>query len=437
MWRRREAVREYVSASLWALPTLAVVAALIAGSVLSLVDVGARSPLRRLLFQGTADDARTLLIGTVGTMITVIALTLGLTVVALQLSSTQFSPRVLRNFLRDRPNQIVLSIFVATFAYSAAGLYTVGVSAGERTAEFPRLAVTGAIVLLMASLGVLVFFADHLAHSIQIDSIMGVVVRSTVKVIDEGLPGEVGGTAPKAPERAVAVSAPRSGYVQSVHPEQLLGLATAADIVIRIVPRVGDHVIAGTPLAWVWTVRPAPPEPPDSPDPARFEPAIAAAVRVAFERTMLQDTAFGLRQLVDIAIKALSPAINDPYTAVQSIDRLAVLLVALARRMLGDFQLSDSSGTVRVSAPAPAFADYLDLACGQIRRYGAGEPQVVHALLRMLRVTGEQATDDRRRALVVEQVTVLVADADRAIRQPADLAPLRDEADEVIRLLKN
>jgi len=139
----RDALKEYVRGSLWVLPTLSVLAALAAGTLLSSVSIGPRSPLA---FQGTPDDARNLLLGITGTMVTVIALLLGLTVVALQLSSTQFSPRLLRSFLRDRPNQVVLSAFVATFAYSAAGLYTVGVSGGSRTAAFPRLAVTGAIV---------------------------------------------------------------------------------------------------------------------------------------------------------------------------------------------------------------------------------------------------------------------------------------------------
>src|SRR5689334_23932668 len=130
----RDALREYVRGSLWVLPGLSVLAALAAGAALSSVRAGPRSPLA---FQGTPDDARTLLLGITGTMITIIALLLGLAVVALQLSSTQFSPRLLRNFLRDRPNQVVLSAFVATFAYSAAGLYTVGVSGGNRTAAFP------------------------------------------------------------------------------------------------------------------------------------------------------------------------------------------------------------------------------------------------------------------------------------------------------------
>src|SRR4030095_16927698 len=170
-------LREQVRGSLLVLPSLAVIAALAVGSVLSQVNVGADSPPA---FQGTAGGARTLLIGISGTMVTVIALLLGLAVVALQLSSTQFSPRLLRNFLRDRPNHIVLSVFVGTFAYAAGGLFEVGISAGQRVDEFPRFAVTVAVALLFLSLALLVFFADHLAHSIQVDHILRVVERNTL-----------------------------------------------------------------------------------------------------------------------------------------------------------------------------------------------------------------------------------------------------------------
>src|SRR6266480_6549692 len=237
---RRDALSEYARGSLWVLPTLSVAAALAAGSLLSAVNVGVRSPLA---FQGTPDDARNLLIGIAGTMVTVIALLLGLTVVALQLSSTQFSPRLLRNFLRDRPNQIVLSAFVATFAYSAAGLYTVGVSGGSRTASFPRLAVSGALVLLFVSLGLLVFFADHLVHSIPVDAIMETVQRNTLAVIEDGL--LTGGQeAPEVPAWAVPVVSRRSGYVQRVHPRALLPCATRHGVCVRLRPRVGEHMLA-------------------------------------------------------------------------------------------------------------------------------------------------------------------------------------------------
>ncbi|HEV8568054.1 MAG TPA: DUF2254 domain-containing protein [Actinoplanes sp.] len=421
MMIRRDALREYLRGSLWVLPTLAVVGALVAGGLLSLVNLGARSPLA---FQGTPDDARALLIGIAGTMVTVIALVLGLTVVALQLSSTQFSPRLLRNFLRDRPNQLVLSAFVATFAYSAAGLYTVGVSGGTRTTEFPRLAVTGAIVLLFASLGLLVFFADHLAHSIQIESIMSVVERNALTVIL----GDIleGGPPPPVAEGGVPMAAPRSGYVQAVRVKRLLAAARQDGVRVRLRPRVGEHVVAGTTLLWVWPVQGGAP----AAAPAVHQ-ALDDAVRIGRERTFEQDAAFGIRQLVDIACKAMSPAINDPYTAVQAIDRLSVLFCALATRTLGYHVASDPTGA-EVTVPGRAFGDYLATMCGLIRRYGSGEPIVVVALLRLLgNCAGIDGPDPHRLAAIDEQARLVVEDAERTVRQPADLAAVQAEAEAV------
>ena len=186
---RWEAWSEYAGGALWVLPAVSMVAAVVLGALLSRVQVGVHAPLHRLLFQGTVGDARTLLVGITSAVITVIALVLGLTLVALQLSSTQYSPRVLRNFLRDRPNQLFLSVMVATFTYSAAGLYTVGESAERRSVSYPQLAVTVAIVLLFVSLGALIFFLDHLAHSIQIDRLMAGIERATIQVMNQEPPG--------------------------------------------------------------------------------------------------------------------------------------------------------------------------------------------------------------------------------------------------------
>jgi len=420
---RRDALSEYVRGSLWVLPTVSVLAALAAGSLLSLVSVGPRSPLA---FQGTSDDARTLLIGIAGTMVTVIALLLGLAVVALQLSSTQYSPRLLRNFLRDRPNQIVLSVFVATFAYSAAGLYTVGVSGGSRTAAFPRLAVSGALVLLFVSLGLLVFFADHLVHSIQVDAIMRVAERNTIAVIRDGL-FTGGQDAPDVPEWAVPVASRSSGYVQAVRPGRLLAAAAAHGICLRLRPRVGEHVVAGTTLAWIWRVSPHNP----APDPRNICPALDAGVRLGFERTLAQDAALGIRQLVDVACKALSPAVNDPYTAVQAVDHLAVIFCALAERPLGNHVVRDGEGAA-VIIPGRRFPDYLEVMCGLIRRYGAREPTVAHALLRLLGSCAAVAGDDPERCTAIEeQARIVVADAEREVAQPIDLALAHAEAEAV------
>jgi uncharacterized membrane protein len=426
--RRSEAVGEYVRGSLWVLPGIAVLVALIAGVVLSLVPVPRDSLLYKLVFQGTPDDARTLLIGTAGTMISVVALVLGLTVVALQVASSQYSPRLLGNFLRDRNTQIVLSVFVATFAYSTAGLYTVGISGGSRVEEFARLAVTGAILLLFASLGFLIHFIDHLAHSIQLHTIIDVVQQKTSVVIAQ-LPdtGETGALA--VPAQAVPIPAWRSGYIQSVHPEDLYEAAKGAEAVIHLVPRVGDFVIENTPIAWWWADESARA---DTRVTERLGEDLIAAVLVGSERTLLQDAAFGMRQLVDIALKALSPAVNDPYTAVMSVERLTALLAALAPRQLGDIVLHDPDGPSRVVAHFPTFADYVDLAVGQIRRYGASEPQVAYALLRLLQVAATQTRDSQRRQVLASHARLVLADAERTICQPADLARLQSEGATVL-----
>ncbi|HEX2362740.1 MAG TPA: DUF2254 domain-containing protein [Jiangellaceae bacterium] len=412
----REVIREYTSASLWVLPTFAGLLALITGTVVSQIDLGPNSPLA---FQGTADDARGLLIAISGTVVTVIALVLGLTVVALQLASTQFSPRLLRNFLRDRPIQIVLSLFVATFIYSAAGLFTVGVSSGARVEGFPRLAVSGAMVLLFVSMAAVVFFADHLAHAIQIDAITGRVERGALGAISKDWPGQV--EAPYVrPEWAVALTSAYSGYVQTVHLEHLLPVAAQHGVTMRLRRRIGEHVVAGTKLVWIW--RPNAADQPPSPE--DFRRVVEGAVRIGFERTLEQDVGFSIRQLVDVACKALSPAINDPYTAVQAIDHLSVIFSKLSPRPLGDVVLREGDGVVIL--PGRRFDELLATACGLIRRYGSREPTVLLALFRLLgnctEFTGGNAD---RIAAIRTQAELIMAAGERDIAQPADLVALR------------
>src|SRR5689334_14528477 len=422
---RRDALREYTRGSLWLLPVVAVVVSVGLGAVLSRVDVGPTSPLA---FQGTADDARNLLIGISSTMVTVIALLLGLAVVALQLSSTQFSPRLLRNFLRDRPNQIVLAVFVGTFGYSAAGLFEVGVSGGERVAEFPRFAVTVAVGLLFLSLGLLVFFADHLAHSIQVDQVLRVVERETLEVISTLPTG--GEPTPLPPPDAHVVPAAASGYVQAVYMAELVRTAVRRRAHIRLRPRVGEHVVAGSALAWAWPVEADRPglheEAGRRIDAAVVDAAVTDAVRIGFERTLEQDPGLGMRQLCDAACKALSPAINDPYTAIQAVEHLTVLYAALAAKPPGEIT-GRAQGCV-VAIPTRSFAEHLSLGVGLIRRYGAAEPTVVAALLRLLTATVEAGGHaEEQRAVVIEQADLLMAAAERAVAEPADLALVRSE----------
>ena len=253
---RWQALKEYIGGALWVLPGAAALIALVVGIGISQIEAPPESGLSRLAFQGTADDARALLITISSTVVTVIALVLGLTVVALQLSSTQFSPRLLRNFLRDRPTQVVLSAFIATFVYSAAGLFTVGVEAGERTEDYPRIAVSGAIVLLFVSLGMVVYFADHLVHSIQIDAINRRVERNTRHAIAQEDTATVEEAAPQIPKWAVPLVGRRSGYIQTVYPLLLLPLVSDADVTLCLRKKVGEHVVEGTVIGWAWAPSP-------------------------------------------------------------------------------------------------------------------------------------------------------------------------------------
>jgi uncharacterized membrane protein len=419
---RRRVLWDYLAGALWVLPTLSVVVFLAAGALLSRVSINADSPLWALAFQGTADDARNVLIVVSTTMITVTGLVFALTIVALQIASGQYSPRLLRNFMRDRGTQVVLSVFVGAFAYSTAGLYTVGVQRAGEQAFVPRLAVSGSLGLALASVGVLIYFIHHLAHSIQIDTIMSQIQRETREVIDDVYPHASGGLereerCPDPPAHAVVLAAVTSGYIQAIQPAPLVDAAARHDLVVRLTRRVGDHVVAGTPIAWAWhrSSDQAPPQP------ALPEEAVADAVQVGFERTMVQDVLFGLRRLVDTANRALSPAINDPYTAIQAVHHLTVLLCSLARRRLGDQLCRDREGTVRVAVPLPDFAEYLVRSTAQIRRFGAAEPAVMRSLVQLLREVGSLAMSEDRRVACARHLWLVLEDAKRETAQPADL----------------
>ena len=414
VWRRWRDFLEYGRGALWLLPSVAGVVALVIGWVLSSIDVGDTGPFGWVVFEGTPDDARALLTVVSTAMIGVIATVFGLAVVALQLSSTQFSPRLVRNFLRDGVTQWVLAVFVGTFAYAAAGLYTVGLGAGGRIDRFPRLAVSGAMLLLFVSVAAVIAFADHLAHSLQIDSILAVSTRGTLRAIDAAREGTEEAP-PVRPDHAVPIPALRSGYLQLLTPGDLLRYVEEQGVTVELIPRLGDYVVAGTPVAHLW----ADPER-VLPDGAEVERVVATAVDLGFERTLQQDVGFGIRQLVDTACKALSPAVNDPYTAVQAVHHLSDILVTLASRTLGSVVIHRSNGTLVVRARR--FADYLASAVGPIRRYGAAEPTVAVALLELMTMCAITSQLSPTRADAVRgEAALLLEDAERRTENPADL----------------
>ena len=422
---RRESLREYVGGALWVMPFSAGIIALLVANALVRIEPVDEGFLGRLAFEGTSADARALLLAITGTVVTVIALVLGLSVVALQLTSTQFSPRLLRNFLRDRPNQVALSVFMATFAYCGALLFSVGV--GPEPEVYPRLAVNLAIVLLFASMAMVVYFADHLSHSLQVEAIMRRVEGEALDVIRDS-PTDVDMDPPSPPPWAVEIAAESSGYVQTTHPELLLPLAIQHGVGIALTTGVGQHIADGSAIALVWT--PSPDDP--TPDLEELKPAFNADVGIGFERTQQQDSAFGIRQLVDVAVKALSPAVNDPYTAVQAIHHMTAIFGALARRPLGPRVARDPDGPAVVVVPSRVFGQYLAKMCGLVRRYGSSEPNVMTALLRLMDHCAQIArADPARLDALSEQARLVLEDGVRDIAQPADAVQVIEEEAEL------
>jgi uncharacterized membrane protein len=413
--------RTELRGALWVKPAVAVVLALILGAVLSRVELTADGTFGRLAFRGDADDARQLLATVTGTMITVTSLVFVLTVVALQIASTQFSPRLMRTFLRDNGTQVVLSTFVGTVAYSLAGLYTVGGETGPGERFVPRLAVSVSLLLALVSVGMLVYYIQHFTNGIRINTIMLRIEDSALALVHAALPTADAAVAhaepPAVPPDACVVAADRAGYVQGFALDQVLREAVRADLVVRYRVVVGYHVVRGMPIAWVWGDGAG----------ADAHAVVRDGLRVEPERRFENDFGFALRQLVDIALRAVAPSRNDPYTAVQAIHHLTeVLAEAVTRPFVPDHR-SDGDGTVRAWAPVDTFEAHLRTVCDHLRWATASDPRVTLALLRMLGNVGAacRGDDPYRLDAVRRQIALVLDDAEREVRQPADAEALR------------
>ncbi len=396
-------IRDAFRTRLWPLPTIAVVFALLLG--LSLPGLDSRfdddlpSRVSGWLFGGDADAARSLLGAIASSMITVTALTFSLTVVTLQLASSQFSPRLLRTFTRDLFVQVTLALFLATFTYALTVLRAVrGSSDGGGSELVPKVAVTLAFVLAVASVLGLVLFLAHLTEQIRVETMLRNVHRDAVTtmrtVLNERDSASGGREAvPSPPQDAETLLVEDDGFLTWVDQDGLLSIAVEEEAVVSIEVHPGAFLVRGTPLGSVWS---------SGPDLLTGEAAeriaarVAACIHVGFERTSAQDVGYGLRQLTDVANKALSPGINDPTTAIHALGHISAFLCALSDRDLGAELLRDDDDRVRVVMHRPDLASYVDLGLSQPRRYGAADPQVLQKIFQILLDLSYRVAPDQR-----------------------------------------
>ena len=373
---------------LWPLPVLSVVLAVALGTMLPVLDAAVDDHLppsvSMLLFSGGPEAAGAVLQSISGSLITVTSLTFSLTVVTLQLASSQFSPRLLRTFTSDRFVHATLALFLAAFAFALSVLRSVRREDGATTAFVPEISVTVAFVLAMVSVIGLVLFLAHLTREIRVETMMQRVGRETRETIDRVFPPDrpTQGPAPGPGPGAIPVRSTRSGFLTSVDRDALVQAAVEASVVLRIDREPGCFLVEGVPFATAWPVVPGAVLP--APIREKLSEDVNAAVATGTERTNVQDVGFGFRQLVDVAARALSPGINDPTTAVHVIGHLSVLLCRLATRSPGPEQVTDDEGRVRVIIVLPVLGDFLDLCLDQPRQYGAADPTVAKHLLLLL-----------------------------------------------------
>ena len=421
-----------VRSSLWFVPTVLVILGAGAAVVLVELDIAYADVLGgqswEPLLNAGAEGARGMLTAIASSMITVAGVAFSITIVTLSLASTQYTPRILRNFMRDRGNQFVLGTFVAIFTYCLIVLRTIRGGGEKNGGGFvPLLAVAFGMVLALASIGCLIFFIHHVAASIQASTILKAIANETDAAIDALHPDEL-----RADEQAHAVDAhrqreiewravdaERSGYLQHGNAEGLLRFAKQHDVVVRLERAPGDYVAAGMPLASVS---------------GAIDKDAARALRRHFVigafRTVDQDAGFGIRQIVDIAMKALSPSVNDTSTAVTCIDYLSVLLSKLATRRL-EAPCTTDDGEQRVLASAPVFDDLVAKAFDEIRLSADGNVTIILQMLCALRRVASVTKSSSRRRALLEQTRVIIDAADRTVVAAYDRARINRDLTEM------
>jgi uncharacterized membrane protein len=433
---------EALRTTFWVVPTILVVVALVLFTVTFEIDLAAYHHHLSLPWwtkTGSPDAGRQVLIAIAAAIITTIGVVFSITILALTLASQQFGPRMMRNFIRDVGNQLTLGIFVGTFVYSVLVLGSISFLPGGTFV--PHLSITVSEALLLLDLAVLVYFIHHIASSIQLPEVIAGIARDLDRAIEAEFPEHhhvrhddadplsavTADLIETIQTRGAVVTAKQSGYLQFVGYGQLIEIAETLDAVIRLAHRPGHFVVANRPLATVW--------------PAGAAAQVAAALDKAHvtgpHRTLTQDPVFAIDQLVEIAIRALSPAVNDTFTALTCIDWLSAGLAEISSRVLQEGIYRGRSGKVRLIEFDPSYGRMVNRAFDKVRQAARGMPAVIIRMIDALAHIAENTTDDRQRAVLLRQGEMILRGAEDEVPEPNDLVEIRYRFDRLVQATTN
>jgi uncharacterized membrane protein len=402
-WRMRWRVYEYVRNSIWIVPAIFAVLAIALGLILPKVDERTDASLG-ISFGSSAGQG--ILSALAGGMITFTGFVFSILLLAVQFGSSQFSPRMLRRFLRDPSTKISLGVFMATFIYALLVLRTIGTA--DNPDFVPDTSISVSLILLLLSMLMFLRLISRTTQGLRVASVLGELGRDGARVLhrlyaEPGPDGETDEVAAGAGEGSRVVEyrgAP--AILQSADARGLVRLASTSDVVLELIPRIGDLLVSGAPLFRVHGAAAG-----------IDDEELRHSVAVGDERTMRQDPAFIFRLLGDISSKALSPGVNDPTTSAQALDQIEVLLRLLADRRLTPGVLRDEAGSVRLRYPTPSWEDFLSIALDETRLYGEGSVQVSRRLRALLEDLHAAAPPDRRPAIEA-QLALLDSSVGRA-----------------------
>ena len=415
---RREALRT----NLWLVPAVEVVAAVVLFAGTYALDRAAFAGDFRLpgwLLSGSPDAARQILTAIAAAIITVVGVVFSSVIVALTLTSTQFGPRMLRNFIRDRGTQVTLGTFVATFVYAVLALGAIGQGG---PAFVPHISITVTLALMVADLAVLIYFLHHITTQIQLPQVIASIASDLAGAI-ELQAGDGAAESGNAAARLVAglhgpggeVAAPRSGYLQYIQYRRLVRLAAELSVVIHLRCRPGHFLVQGHPYATVW--------PADAAD--RVARELARAHVTGPYRTLAQDVSFGVDQLVEIAIRALSPAVNDTFTALTCIDWIGDSLCKVPGRWHPTRVYRDAAGVVRLVTTETTYERLVQRAFETIRQAGRGMPAVMIRQLDALAKIMDRAAALGDRQLLLHQAVMIERLSQSSVDEESDRADIQ------------
>jgi uncharacterized membrane protein len=430
---------DQLHSSYWFIPTvMAVVATALAFIMLNLDRTGKLKIDYWWVYTGGADGARSLLEAVAGSMVSVAATAFSITIVALQLAASNFGPRLLRNFMQDTGNQVVLGTFIGTFIYCLLVLRTIR-GKGDGYSQFvPQLAVTVGVLLAIISIGILIYFIHHASSIIQASNVIQNVSSDLHSAIERLFPRKIGIGEPEDrqgfreiptsfDEEALPIPANSTGYLQAIDHEELMKISCQYNLLIRLQTQPGKFVIQGGNLALIF---------PGEKVNKKLHKIINDAFILGKERTEQQDVEFPINQLVEIALRALSPAVNDPFTAIRCIDQLSAGFCHLVQR---DFPSAYRyhNNKLRVIAEGVKFGELTDAAFNQIRQYGRSDTAVTIRLLEAIAAIATYTNNPKYQSILRHHADIILHDSREELSQEKDYKDVEKRYYQVIKNLEN